>query len=104
MTRVTFQQQESKFNPAPYVVMGKMPNLPVFNFKMEYGTPGTKTIHRDHLPPFGLLVRIKPTNQVEYPPARPKTRTVTPWQSQRKARPETQEFQEFSNSSSDMEY
>ena len=95
---------ESKWNPAPYVVMGKMPNLPVFKIRREDGTPGTKTIHRDHLLPIGQLVRIPPPNQDEDPPARPKTRAVTHRHRQREPRPETQEFQEFSDSSSDMEY
>ena len=56
---------ESKWNHNPYVVVGKMPNLPVFKIKREDGTPGTKTMHRDHLLPIGQLVRMPPTNLVE---------------------------------------
>lgn len=92
---------ESKWNPAPYVVVRKMPNLPVFKVKREDGTKGSKTIHRDHLLPIGQHVRIPSTDQVDDPPARSKTRAVSRRESQREARPETQEF---SDSSSDMEY
>lgn len=95
---------EGQWNPAPYVVVGKMPNLPVFKIKREDGTPGTKTIHRDHLLPIGQHVRVPSTDQVEDSPARPKTRAVTRRDSQREARPEALEYQEFSDSSSDMEY
>uniref|UniRef100_A0A674P9H8 Integrase catalytic domain-containing protein n=1 Tax=Takifugu rubripes TaxID=31033 RepID=A0A674P9H8_TAKRU len=61
---------ESKWNPAPYVVVGKMPNLPVFKVKREDGTPGSKTIHRDHLLPIGQHVRVPSTDQFEDPPER----------------------------------
>lgn len=56
-----------QWNPAPYVVVGKMPNLPVFKVKREDGTPGTKTIHRDHPLPIGQHVRVPSTDQVEDP-------------------------------------
>lgn len=95
---------ESKWNPAPYVVIGRMPNLPVFKVKRENGTSGSKTIHRDHLLPIGQHVRLPSTAQEEDPPARPTTRAVTRRKSQRRARPETQEYQEVSDSSSNMEY
>ncbi|KAK0141637.1 hypothetical protein N1851_020724 [Merluccius polli] len=81
-----------------------MPNLPVFKIKREDGSLGTKTIHRDHLLPIGQLVRMPLTDQVKDPPARPKTRADTCKKSQRDLSPETQEFQELSDSSSDMEY
>ncbi|KAL2092168.1 hypothetical protein ACEWY4_011966 [Coilia grayii] len=46
---------ESKWSPEPYIIVGKMPNVPVFKIKREDGRPGTKTIHRDHLLPVGQL-------------------------------------------------
>lgn len=49
---------ESLWNLEPYVVIGKMPNLPVFKIKREDGRSGIKTIHRDHLLPVGQFVRI----------------------------------------------
>ncbi len=95
---------ESKWSPDPYVVVGKMPNLPVFKIKREDGRLGTKTIHRDHLLPIGQLVRMPFTDQDVDPPEKPKTRADTRKRSQRDSRPEIQELQEFSDSSSDMEY
>ncbi len=93
-----------KWSPDPYFVVGKMPNLPVFKIKREDGRLGTKTIHRDHLLPIGQLVRMPCTDQDADPPEKPKTRADTRKRSQRDSRPETQELQEFSDSSSDMEY
>lgn len=81
--------------------MGKMPNLPVFKIKREDGRPGTKTIHRDHLLPIGQLVRLPTARQVEDPPAKPRTRADT---RPRDLSPETQELEEFSDSSSDWGY
>lgn len=92
---------ESKWNPNPYVVVGKMPNLPVFKIRREDGTPGTKTIHRDHLLPIGQHVRVPSTEQIEHPPERPSLRPVTRRASQRTA---TSAYQNFSDSSSDGEY
>lgn len=96
---------ESKWSPDPYVVVvGKMPNLPVFKIKREDGRLGTKTIHRDHLLPIEQLVRMPRTDQDADPPEKPKTRADTHKRSRRDPRPENQELQEFSDSSSDMEY
>lgn len=41
----------------PYVVVDRMPNLPVYKVKPEHGR-GVKTIHRDHLLPIGQSVRM----------------------------------------------
>lgn len=95
---------ESKWSPDPYVVIGKMPNLPVFKIKREDGRLGTKTIHRDHLLPIGQMVRMPCTDQDVQSPTKPKTRADTHKRSQRNSRKETLELQEFSDSSSDMEY
>lgn len=48
---------ESRWSPILYVVLGKMPNLPVYKVKQEDGGGGVKTLHRDHLLPIGQLVR-----------------------------------------------
>lgn len=65
---------------------------------------GSKTIHRDHLLPIGQHVSAPSSDQVEDPPARPKTRAVIRRESQREARPEIQEYQEFCDLFFDMEY
>ncbi|KAI5615219.1 hypothetical protein C0J50_8776 [Silurus asotus] len=93
---------ESKWKQEPYVVMGKLPNLPVFKVKREDGSPGTKTIHRDHLLPIGQLVRMPPADPGKNLPVRPRTRAVT--QNKRDIRSETPELSESSDSSSELEY
>lgn len=47
-----------KWLPSPYIVMEKLPNLPVYKIKPERGMGAEKTIHRNHLLPIGYLVRI----------------------------------------------
>ncbi|KAI5094535.1 hypothetical protein C0J45_16259, partial [Silurus meridionalis] len=83
---------ESKWKQEPYVVMGKLPNLPVFKVKREDSSPGTKTIHRDHLLPIGQLVRMPPADPGKNLPVRPRTRAVT--QNKRDIRSETPELSE----------
>lgn len=95
---------ESRWNPEPYVVVGKMPNLPVFKIRREDGRPGTKTIHRNHLLPIGQFVRMPPVSQSENTPARPRTRVETRKEKQGQPSSITQGFQESSDSSSDVEY
>ncbi|KAI4890433.1 hypothetical protein NFI96_010824 [Prochilodus magdalenae] len=63
---------QSRWNPVPYVVIGKMPNLPVYQVKPEKGIGSVKTLHRDHLLPIGQLVRLPPTADEE--PLQRKTR------------------------------
>uniref|UniRef100_A0A672FVG2 Gypsy retrotransposon integrase-like protein 1 n=1 Tax=Salarias fasciatus TaxID=181472 RepID=A0A672FVG2_SALFA len=89
---------ESKWSHEPYIIVGKMPNLPVFKIKREDGVSGTKTIHRDHLLPIGQFVRMPLTKPVEKPPVKPRTRADS---RQRDLIPETQELEEFSDSSSE---
>lgn len=48
---------QPRWNPIPHIVVGKMPNLPVYKVKPEAGG-GTKTIHRDHILSIGQLVRL----------------------------------------------
>lgn len=98
---------ESRWSPDPYLVVGKMPNLPVFKIKREDGRTGTKTVHRDNLLPIGQTVRIPSTDVVEDPPSRPRTRAET-CQKKKRHLPVMQEVyqepQEGSDSSSDLEY
>lgn len=65
---------ESRWGSSPYVVVGKMPNLPVFRVRPEGGRGGVKTIHRDHLLPIGPSLRIPTGQSGAEAPARPKMR------------------------------
>ncbi len=47
-----------KWRSSPYIVMEKLPNLPVYKIKPERGMGAEKTIHRNHLLPIGYLVRL----------------------------------------------
>uniref|UniRef100_A0AAY4AM26 Gypsy retrotransposon integrase-like protein 1 n=1 Tax=Denticeps clupeoides TaxID=299321 RepID=A0AAY4AM26_9TELE len=94
---------ESRWSPDPYVVVGKMPNIPVFKIKREDGTRGIKTIHRDHLLPIGQLVRIPSTSIVDNSLSRPRTRRKS-HRNGTETRTEPQEDQDFSDTSSDLEY
>uniref|UniRef100_A0A667WTY7 Integrase catalytic domain-containing protein n=1 Tax=Myripristis murdjan TaxID=586833 RepID=A0A667WTY7_9TELE len=49
---------KDKWRSMPYIVVGKMPNLPVYQVKPERGTGVVKTVHRNHLLPIGYLVRL----------------------------------------------
>lgn len=39
---------QDRWNSLPYVVIAKLPNLPVYRVKPERGTGIVKTVHRDH--------------------------------------------------------
>lgn len=66
---------EDKWNSAPYIVLEKLNNLPVYKLKPEEGIGGLRTMHRDHLLPVGELVRMsKPVSSPEVS-QRPKTRS-----------------------------
>lgn len=47
-----------KWNSCPYVVVRKLPNLPVYQLKPEKGRVIVKTLHWDHLLSIGYLVRL----------------------------------------------
>lgn len=49
---------QDRWNSLPYLVMEKLPNLPVYRVKPETGTGSVRTLHRDHLLPIGDSVRI----------------------------------------------
>ncbi|XP_048046522.1 uncharacterized protein LOC125268395 [Megalobrama amblycephala] len=91
---------ESRWSPIPYVVLGKMPNLPVYKVKPEDGRGGVKTLHRDHLLPIGQLVRM-PTVETE-DNSRVKTRPKTKAETQKRSKEVLPEV--LTDSSSDVEW
>lgn len=66
---------KDKWRSMPYIVVGKMPNLPVYQVKPERGTGVVKTVHRNHLLPIGYLVRLPADSDEPEIPQRPVTRT-----------------------------
>lgn len=58
----------------PYVVVEKLPDLPVYRVKPEKGRGVVKTLHRDHLLPIGYLVRFPSDVERKCLPQRPETR------------------------------
>lgn len=94
---------ESRWNPVPYVVIGQMPNLPVYQVKPEKGMGTVKTIHRDHLLPIGQLVRL-PSNANDEPEPSEATRSKVRGSGRRvTASKPTRETQESLCSNSDTE-
>lgn len=89
---------QDRWKSIPYVVVKKLPNLPVYKVKPEQGPGNFKTLHRDHLLPIGYLVRLpentQPTERVKPP--------VTRQRQRRKS--ENDSKSEQSNSESDSEY
>lgn len=65
---------KEKWDLQPYVVLGKLPNLPVYRLKPESGKGIVKTLHRDHLLPIGFLVRMPTHREETNPSQRPSTR------------------------------
>ncbi|CAI5686131.1 unnamed protein product [Oreochromis niloticus] len=49
---------QDRWKSTPYVVVEKLPNLPVYKVKPEHGPVIVKTLHRDHLLPIGYMVRM----------------------------------------------
>lgn len=49
---------QDRWNSLPYLVMEKLPNLPVYRVKPETGTRSVRTLHQDHLLPIGDKVRL----------------------------------------------
>lgn len=64
-----------KWRSDPYIVVEKLPDLPVYRVKPEKGRGMVKTLHRDHLLPIGYLVRFPSELEVEKPPQKPVTRS-----------------------------
>uniref|UniRef100_A0A3B3YJ44 Gypsy retrotransposon integrase-like protein 1 n=1 Tax=Poecilia mexicana TaxID=48701 RepID=A0A3B3YJ44_9TELE len=64
---------KEKWRTMPYIVLERMPNLPVYKVKPERGLGVEKTVHRNHLLPIGHLVRFPAdaeTEQVRKPVTR----------------------------------
>lgn len=83
---------QDRWKSTPYVVVKKLPNLPVYQVKPEQGSGGVKTLHRDHLLPIGYLVRMsndpvvttvgrKPVTRGQRGRPRPTTSVVPPLES-----------------------
>lgn len=89
---------QDRWKSTPYVVVEKLPNLPVYKVKPEHGTGVLKTLHRDHLLPIGYMVRMSnpsdDTNSVQRP--------VTRAQLTRKR--QTNKSEESASESSDSEF
>ncbi|KAL2081551.1 hypothetical protein ACEWY4_023404 [Coilia grayii] len=66
---------QSRWNSLPYVVMEKLPDLPVYRVKPESGIGKLRTIHRDNILPIGSLVRISEESDVQRQATRPLTRS-----------------------------
>lgn len=96
---------ESRWGSTPYVVLEKMPNLPVYKVKPEDGKGGAKTLHRDHLLPIGQLVRLPATEIEDQLHVKPRTRGAERPKRPNKTSPNVQETpQEYLDSFSDEEY
>lgn len=54
---------QTRWSPIPYIVVRKMPNLPVYQLKEESESGKTKTVHRDHILPIGQQVRLPVSNE-----------------------------------------
>ena len=65
---------QDRWKSTPYVVVEKLPNLPVYKVKPEHGTGVVKTLHRDHLLPIGYMVRLSNQSDDTNSARRPVTR------------------------------
>lgn len=66
---------EDRWNSAPYIVLEKPENVPVYKLKPEKGTGEVWTMHRDHLLPVGDSVLITNLGERQEVPQRPVTRS-----------------------------
>ncbi|XP_023190648.1 uncharacterized protein LOC111608786 [Xiphophorus maculatus] len=64
-----------KWSSSPYIVVEKLPSLPVYKVKPERGRVIVKTLHRDHLLPIGHLVRFPVDHEKKPECHRPETRS-----------------------------
>ncbi|XP_054862316.1 uncharacterized protein LOC129347852 [Amphiprion ocellaris] len=88
-----------KWRPLPYVVVEKLPNLPVYKIKPESGMGAGKTVHRNHLLPIGYLVRFPVEDDEEETKKSPVTRAQ-----QQKSREQVQTTRTNEDISSESEY
>lgn len=68
---------QDKWNSLPYIVVKKLPDLPVYRLKPERGMGSIRTLHRDHLLPIGESVRLPTPEESKPNTHRPVTRTQT---------------------------
>lgn len=94
---------QDRWRSTPYIVIQKLPNLPVYKVKSEQGTGNVKTLHRDHLLPIGYLVRISETLETPERVRLPVTRRQHALQSQTRDR-NAQKLDASSVSESEYEY
>lgn len=93
---------ESRWSSIPHVVVGKLPNLPVYRVRPEGGRGSVRTIHRDHLLPIGQSVRMPNEQECEEAPVRPRTR-LTRTRQRQQIKTQREVVPELTDSSSDME-
>lgn len=94
---------EGKWNAVPHVIVGKLPNLPVYRVKPQTGQGSVRTLHRDHLLPIGTEVRLAEGLARAEVPVRPQTRRRGKGKERVERRDASQDTGE-STGSSDVEY
>ncbi|CAI5678658.1 unnamed protein product [Oreochromis niloticus] len=94
---------EGKWNAVPHVIVGKLPNLPVYRVKPQTGQGSVRTLHRDHLLPIGTEVRLAEGMARDEVPVRPQTRRRGKGKERVERRDASQDIGE-STGSSDVEY
>lgn len=100
---------QDRWNSLPYIVMRKLPDLPVYRLRPERGTGGIRTLHRDHLLPIGESVRLltpeNPKEKLRRPVTRAQSRQKLVKNATRPAGSENEDGEaEFEESSSDEDY
>lgn len=90
---------QDRWKSIPYVVVEKLPNLPVYKVKPEHGPGVLKTLHRDHLLPIGYMVRMFNPSDDAISVRRPVTRT----QRTQKRQPTKSEESDTESSGSEFE-
>lgn len=98
------QKLKDKWNSLPYIVLDKLPNLPVYRVRPEVGTGAVKTLHRDHLLSIGQLVRLPYTQNDAPGPSNQGVSTRCKHRSTQNFRRTQHTDHESSSSDSDSDY
>lgn len=93
---------QSRWSPEPYVVVEKLPNLPVYRVRPEGVRGRVKTLHREHLLPIGQLVRVTGELNDHQQPQTPKRGQRERWRTEDTVHQET-DSEETSESSNEYE-
>lgn len=93
---------QSRWSPEPYVVVEKLPNLPVYRVRPEGVRGRVKTLHREHLLPIGQLVRVTGELNDHQQPQTPKRGQRERWRTENTVHQET-DSEETSESSNEYE-